>query len=736
MVERDHPQPATNPETLLRLAAALQRNGRRSEALTAIRKLLELNPRNARGWNLLGNLQLESGALAGAIESYERALVLDRNYAVARHNRAVALMQGGRPAEAEKEFAHLVGLKPGESTALVPLGICRAAQGKHSEAVAAFDQALTLGAGTAVLHRARAESLSNLNRPAEALASYDRAVAADDNAESRIGRGMLRLSMQCDSEALFDFDRALTFSPAIADGWLGRGIALFRLGRFDEAEAAFDECLRLRPQDKNALYNRANARLARKHFDDAAHDAETLLQLDPEYAYAPGLLLHARVYACDWRDYQGLCSSTADAVKNGRRAIHPFLNLAISDVPALNLRAAEIFARDLYPPSSSSRWRGELYRHDRIRIAYLSADFYDHATAFLMAGVFEQHDRRRFETIAMSYGSSDRSQMRHRLESAFDHFLDVRALSDRAIAEKLRAMEVDIAIDLKGYTGEARPGILAQRAAPIQVHYLGYPGSLGTSTIDYLIADEIVIPPHAMKHYAERVVYLPGCYQCNDSKRSDFAVNPTRADLGLPENSFVFCCFNSSFKIGPDIFAVWMRLLREIPDSVLWLLKSSSGAAANLGREAAWQGIAPERLVFAELVPLREHLARLRVADLALDTFPYGAHTTASDAVWAGVPLLTIAGASFASRVAASILTSAGTSGLIAASADDYLDRAVSLARSREALAAIRKDLRERRGAMSLFDTALFTRRLESAYAMMYERYRSGLPPACFTVSG
>lgn len=736
MVERDRPQPAADPETLLRLAAALQRNGRRSEALTAIRKLLELSPGNARGWNLLGNLQLESGALADAIESYDRALVLNGNYAVARHNRAVALMQGGRPAEAEKEFAHLVELKLGEGTALVPLGICLATQGKHGEAVAVFDQALTLGAETAALHRARAESLRNLNRPVEALASYDRAIAADDNAESRIGRGMLRLSLQRVIEALPDFDRALSFSRGIADAWLGRGTALFRLGRFGEAEAAFDECLSLRPQDKNALYNRANARLALKHFDDAARDAETLLQLDPEYAYAPGLLLHARLYACDWRDYQRLRSSAADAVNDGRRAIHPFLNLAISDVPALNLRAAEIFARDLYPPASSSCRRGELYRHDRIRIAYLSADFYDHATAFLMAGAFEQHDRASFETIAMSYGPDDRSQMRRRLESAFEHFLDVRTFSDRTIAEKLRGMEVDIAIDLKGYTGEARPGILAQRAAPIQVHYLGYPGSLGTSMIDYLIADEIVIPQHAMKHYAEQIVYLPGCHQCNDSKRSDFAVNPTRAELGLPENSFVFCCFNSSFKIGPDIFAVWMRLLREISDSILWLLKSSPGAAANLGREAARQGIAPERLIFAELVPIQEHLARLRVADLALDTFPYGAHTTASDAVWAGVPLVTIAGASFASRVAASILTSAGLSGFVTASADEYLDRAISLARSRETFAAIRKDLRERRGAMSLFDTALITRRLESAYAMMYERYQSGLPPACFTVSG
>lgn len=736
MAKRDHPRPVTDPEALLRVAAALQKNGRRSEAVTAIRKLLEFSPGNARGWNLLGNLQLESGALADAIQSYERALVLNGDYAVARHNRAVALMQGGRPAEAEKEFTRLVKLNPGEATALVPLGICLAAQGKHSEAVAAFDRALTLGAETAILHRARADSLRNLNRPAEALGSYDRAIAADDNAESRIGRGMLRLSLQRDSEALSDFDRALGFSRDIADAWLGRGIALFRLGRFEEAEADFNECLRRRPQDKNALYNQVNARLALNLFNGAARDAESLLRLDPEYAYAAGLLLHARLYACDWRDYQRLCASTAEAVKDGRRAIHPFLNLAISDVPALNLRAAEIFARDLHQPASSSCWRGELYRHDRIRIAYLSGDFYQHATAFLMAGVFEQHDRAAFETIAISHGPDDGSHMRQRLESAFDHFLDVRPLSDRAIAEKLRDTEVDILVDLKGYTGGARPGIFAQRAAPIQVHYLGYPGSLGTSTIDYLIADKMVIPSHATKDYAEQVVYLPGCYQCNDSRRPDPPVGPPRAELGLPENAFVFCCFNSSFKISPDIYEVWMHLLREIPDSVLWLLKSSPVAAANLLREATRQGIAPERLIFAELVPLEEHLARLRAADLALDTFPYGAHTTASDAVWTEVPLLTIAGASFASRVAASILTSAGLSGFVTASIDEYRDRAIALSRNREILAAIRNGMRERRAALSLFDTALFTRRLESAYATMYERYQSGLPPACFAVPG
>ena len=733
MVKADRPDPAADPDALLRLAAVLQQNGRAGEALTAVGKLLEIRPDHAMAWNLRGNLEFESGAIPDALRSYERALALNGSYAVARHNRGVALMQCGRPAEAELEFARLVALKPGDGGSLQAFGICLAAQGKHSDALAAFDQALALGPGSSALHRTRAESLSNLGRPAEALASYDRAVAAGDDAESRAGRGMLLLIFQRDGEALADFDQALAFSRASAISWLGRGIALFRLGRLPEALAAFDECIRLRPDDKDALYNRANALLLLKRFDEAAQDCEELLRRDPDYPYALGLLLHARLYACDWRDYDELCPHAAEAVKDGRPAVHPFLNLAISDSPALNLRTAEIFARN-YPPASPPCRRGEFYRHDRIRLAYISADFYRHATAFLMAGVFEQHDRTRFETLALSYGPDEHSDMRQRLENGFDHFLDVRGLSDRAIAEKLREMEIDIAIDLKGYTGDARPGILANRAAPVQVHYLGYPGSLGAETIDYLIADEVVIPAERIGDYAERIAFLPGCYQCNDSKRPDPVASPRRADFGLPENAVVFCCFNSSFKIGPGIFAAWMRLLRDIAGSVLWLLETNPTATAHLKRAAAEHGIAPERLIFATRISLEEHLARLRLADIALDTFPYGAHTTASDAIWAGVPLLTIAGASFASRVAASILTAAGLSELITDSAEEYLTRATALARNPEILTAIRGGLRARRATLPLFDTALFTRRLESAYAIMYERYRGGLLPASFTV--
>lgn len=721
-------------DVLLKTAVSLQRLGRVAEALAVADRFLDARPEHAMAWNFRGNLQLGLGRTAEALASYERALALRADYPEARHNRGVALIETARYAEAEPEFRRLLLLKPGSAGAQHALGICLAFQGKHSEALEAFDQAVAAGSSDAAVYKARARALQNLKRPEEALASYDRALVLGEDAECLAGRGMVLLSLQRDVDALSNFARALSFSRGDPNAWLGQAIALVRLDRPEEAIASFDQALHLRPGERDGLYNRANAFALLKRYEEAARDCESLLQLDPEYPYALGLLLHCRLYACDWRDFSHLRRKAEEAVKSGRRAIHPFLHLAISDSPQSNLRAAEIFAAELYPDAPERLWRGEPYRHDRIRIAYLSADFCRHATAFLMVGVFEQHDRAKFETIAISYGPDDGSDMRARLESAFDSFLDLRTLSDREIAQKLRKLEIDIAVDLKGYTGGARPGILAARPAPIQLHYLGYPGSLGADYVDYLVGDEIIIAAGERNNFREQIVCLPGCYQCNDLTRSAPSSAPSRSLNGLPEAGFVFCCFNSSFKINPDIFDIWMRLLKAIPGSVLWLLASNAVSAANLRQEARNRGVAPERLVFGGLVPRDEHLARLKLADLALDTFPYGAHTTASDAVRAGVPLLTIRGESFAARVAASILTSACLPGMIASSHADYEIRAVALARDAAALSAIREKLQANRRASVLFDTVLFTRHLESAYMTMYERANRGFPPAGFAV--
>jgi len=372
-------------------------------------------------------------------------------------------------------------------------------------------------------------------------------------------------------------------------------------------------------------------------------------------------------------------------------------------------------------------------RH-RIRLGYFSADLYHHATANLMAGLFEQHDRSCFEVIAFSFGPSKADAMRRRLEGAFDQFHDVGYLSDSGIAELATRIGIDIAIDLKGFTQHARSGIFAQRVAPLQVNYLGYPGTMAADYIDYLIADQDVIPSGHTAHYREKIVWLPHCYQVNDDRRALADDTFNRRGAGLPEQGFVFCCFNNNWKITPAVFSLWMQLLQRVPGSVLWLLEDTPLAAANLRRAAAAHGIAAGRLVFAPRMSLDQHLARHRVADLFLDTLPYNAHTTASDALWAGLPVITRQGETFASRVAASLLKAVGLPELITASADAYLALALELANDAPRLAALHQKLADNRLVQPLFDTRLFARHIEAGYTAMWQRYQAGLPPDHITV--
>jgi predicted O-linked N-acetylglucosamine transferase (SPINDLY family) len=410
-----------------------------------------------------------------------------------------------------------------------------------------------------------------------------------------------------------------------------------------------------------------------------------------------------------------------------------FLNMA--DSAAARLQCAVTFNRDKYPAASEPLWRGERYAHDRIRVAYLSADFRQHPMAYSMAGVFDAHDRSRFKTIAISFGPDSQDPVRRRLETAFDCFRDVRTMVDRDIARLLRELEVDIAVDLMGYTNNSRPGVLAFRPAPVQVNYIGFAGTLGAEYIDYLIADRFVVPEVAQASYAEQVVYLPDTYWPTDDRVEVGEPGLGRAESGLPEDGFVFCCFNQNYKIAPPVFEVWMNLLRQVDGSVLWLVRDNADAERNLRQQAEDRGIVPQRLVFAPRVSIEEYLARFRLADLFLDTLPFNAHTTAADALWAGLPLVTCPGSSFAARVAGSLLTAVGLPELITTSLPEYEALALSLAREPERLTGIRAKLVRNRGTFPLFDTNRFTRHIESAYRTMWERYQQGEPPAGFAVA-
>ena len=433
--------------------------------------------------------------------------------------------------------------------------------------------------------------------------------------------------------------------------------------------------------------------------------------------------------ACDWDGLDENLAAHAAAIRAGNRVTTPFPLLGLSDDPALQKQAAQIYTTAKCPRSSvlgpfRARKPGE-----KIRLGYYSADFHNHATAWLIAELFESHDRSRFELTAFSFGPEQQDEMRRRISSAFDHFLDARALSDRDIARLSRERGIDIAVDLKGHTQDSRPGIFAEGCAPLQIQYLGYPGTMGGDYMDYVVADKIVIPPGSEAGYVEKILRLPHSYQANDSRRKISDRMFTRAEMGLPDSGFVFCCFNNNYKILPEIFASWMRILKAVDGSVLWLLEDNALAAENLRKLAEAHGVDPGRLIFAGRLPLEEHLARHRLADLFLDTWPYNAHTTASDALWAGLPLLTRAGSSFASRVAASLLHAVGLPGLITSSVEDYESLATTLAKDPARLVALRKTLMDNRATASLFDGKLIARHLEAAYEAIQARHLSGLPP-------
>jgi len=598
-----------------------------------------------------------------------------------------------------------------------------------------FDRAIALRPDHAGAFNNRGSALVELQRPQDALASYNRAIALNpSDPEFFHNRANVLRDLDRPREALANYDHAIALNPRHADSYNNRGLVLSELRRLDEALASYDRAVALKPDYAVGFANRAAVLRVLNRSDDALASYEKAFELNPTLKYLEGARLHAKLQICDWSNYADDCAHLVSNVASGNPASVPFEFIAAVSSPTEALTCAKLFACDRYPASSTPLWNGEIYAHDRIRIAYLSADFHNHATACLMAGLFECHDRFRFETIAMSFGLEKDDPMRQRLKSSFDRYLDVSTLSEKAIAQKVRSLDVDIVVDLKGFTKNARTGIFAYRPAPIQVNYLGYPGTMGVDYIDYIIADKVVLPFDQKAFYREKIVHLPDCYQVNDSKRRIAAGTSTRAQAGLPESGFVFCCFNNGFKITPALFGIWMRLLKSVEGSVLWLLEDNRAARTNLCREAAAQGVDPARIVFAARIGTDDHLARHRLADLFLDTLPYGAHTTASDALWAGLPLLTCLGTTFPGRVGASLLQALGLPELIAESLADYERLALAFARDAPALAALKAKLARNRESEPLFDTKRFTHALEAAFAHMHDRHKNGLPPMHFAV--
>ena len=760
---------APDAATHRRLGNALLASGDISAAVDSYREAVKLDPHNVRGHNNLGQALVRLGRCAEASASYERAIELDPRYAIAHNNLGIVLYEQGEYERAVACYGRAIGLDGSFAEAHYNCGNALQRLDRAEAALERYDRALALRPVFVEALFARCNSLQRLKRFEAAVESYERALAiAPDRAAVLSNCASVLLTLQRPEEALRCCERAIALEPDFAEAYNNLAGALRSLHRYDEAAAACDRALQLKPDYAAALSNFSNILLAchrlpeaidycrraivlapqsvearsqlgwaltlDKRLEEAVEAYTRLLEIAPEYPHAIGFLMGARQACCDWSQYDEGCSRVIRAVREGKLAAHPFGFLAISESLELQLRCAQAFAADQLPSTPRLQRNGGHYERDRIRIAYLSADFHQHATAMLMAGLFEAHDRAGFETVAISFGPSDSSAMRLRLERAFDRFIDVREMSDAQVVQLMQSLEIDIAVDLKGYTGDSRPGIVARRPAPVQVNYLGYPGTMGLDQVDYIVADRVVLPPEHQVHYSERAVYLPECYQVNDDKRVIAERTPPREELGLPPAGFVFCCFNNHYKITPVMFDIWMQLLQRVSGSVLWLLEDNAAASRNLRSEAEKRAVNQGRLVFARRCPPEEHLARQRRADLFLDTLPYNAHTTTSDALWAGLPVLTCLGSAFPGRVAASLLSAVGLPELITHSLEEYAARAVELASDKNRLSDLRARLARNRDSCPLFDTARFCRHLEAAYTLMWRRHQDGLPPETFTV--
>lgn len=630
-------------------------------------------------------------------ETYPASAPISAAVAAEIHQKTLQALESqndGDTVAAGRLFREILGVQPENFAALYSLAVMASQNEEHAEALSWIRKATAtaIGQNYAPAFFVEAVVLQALGRFDESLACYERAIAVDPHYESAmINRSNLYYEMKQHVKAVESFSDALKVNPASDKALAGQAIILTEMNRYEDAIPLF----------------------------------ERMLKVNPDFDYGRGLLFHAEQHCCDWRRFDESRELIEQGIREHRRVCKTLPFMSLSNAPDDLLQCVKIFAEHLFSPKAKPLWQGQAYRHDKIRLAYVSPDFREHPVGHLMAGIIEHHDKSKFETIAISLGLDDHGSLRQRFERAFDRFIDVRGRKSWDIAEMIRSLEVDILVDLAGYTADSRTDVFAFRPAPIQVNFLGYPGTLGVDYMDYILADRVVIPEEHRRFFTEKVAYLPDAYLPTDSSLKIAERTPTREEMGLPATGVVFCSFNHDYKINPPVFDVWMRLLDQVPDSVLWLMKLNEPAQRNLRREAEQRGIDPNRLIFATRVPLVEdHLARYRLADMFLDTSPYNAHTTASDALRVGLPVVTYLGNTFSGRVAASLLHAIGLPELITQSLEEYEALALKLAREQDLLKSLKAKLLANQANFPLFKTDLFCSNLERVFGEMLEDHQ------------
>jgi protein O-GlcNAc transferase len=701
--EDSEPGQGANPEALaeaLRNAVTCHQAGRLADAERIYEAILRARPDHFDSMHLLGVVQLQRRRFAEARRLIEAALAInDRSPdAYAHHGNVLGAL--GRNDEAVTSYDRALALKPDHVNALANRGLALSRLGRYAEALASCDRALAIAPNLAEAHNNRAIALNHLGEHDQALQSCDRALALNPHFAEALGNCAVILNaLGRSEEALASCDKAIAINPAYAEAHFNRAASLQYLNRHDEALSSFNRSLALNPQ------------LAE------AHGSE----------FVRGRVLYARMRCCDWRHYREDSSRLIADVRAGKTSAVPFGFLALASSAQDQLQCAQIWVRENFPPGSTAPWTGPLSPRsgERLKVAFVTANFRDHPTLHLSLEFWEKIDRSRLEMFAYSLRADDDNPFQRRARAAFEHYADVSQESVAGIAQRIRADRIAILVDRNGYTLNAREGIFPLRPAPLQVNCIGFPGTLGAEWYDYIFTDRFSLPEPLQRFYTERPLYMPHMAFPSDTTRLPPGPPPSRAACGLPEEGFVFCCFNNTYKILPEVFALWMRLLAAVPQSVLWLLETSAEAKANLCREAAAAGIDGQRLIFAPRVAVGVHVARNATADLFLDTYPYGAHTTANDALLAGLPLVTCVGETLVSRIAGSQLQAIGLPELITTSFADYEALARKLATEPGLLKSYRERLAANRRTAPLFDMARYARDFEDAMLRIWAEYQA-----------
>ena len=713
------------------LGACYKALGKLEASAKAFEVATTIKPDYAEAYNNLGIVQMQLRSLDVSVESFKRAIAIKPDYVEAHSNLGVVFKELNRIEEAVKVYEKVISFKPDYAEAHNNLGNLLKALGMFYEAVKCYEKSLNIKPDYAEAHSNLGVVFKELNRFEEAVKSQEKALSINPNfAEAHSNLGVVFKELNRFEEAVKSQEKALSINPNFAEAHNNLGVVFKELNQPNKAVRHYEHALKINPNFAEAYFNYGGLMTWLKKLDEALLHYEAAYKLKPEIGFLYGNLLQIKMRLCSWTSLANDLTELKSRIDRYDESLPLFFLQALIDEPMAQKKATISFNKKFYPKNFDLPPVPKYPKHKKVRVGYFSADFREHPVSDLVVGLFEEHDRSQFEVYAFYFGPKTNDKMNLRIKKGADKYYEVGKMSDVEVAKLARTHELDIAIDLGGYTASSRTKIFAMLVAPVQASYLGFTGTMGSKYIDYIIADQFVVPKESQKYYTENIAYLPNSYMINESNVKASKKSPRRKDHGLPIDGFVFCCFNNHFKITPSVFGCWMSLLAQVDGSVLWLSEAHKSTSNNLKKEAKIHGIDPNRLVFASRVPLKEdHLSRLQLADLFVDTHPFNAHVTASDALRIGLPVLTCIGTSFASRVAGSLLTALDLPELITTSQEQYQLLAVKLAKNPEQLKTTRVKLIDNLSRSSLFDTPNTTRHLESAYLAMHDISLQGLKP-------